>query len=175
MTNGLPTLTIRQSMALAWQHHQAGSRDQAGMICLRVLQVEPQNADALHLLGVLAYQANDQVQAIDLLNRAIRGQKRVAPMHGNLALAKLAHGDLVGAAISARKAFELSPSYADAHRVLGLVHLRRGRAQQALEEFRRAQALGLANEQLEGHLREALEQLQVGSASANAAPQWALG
>jgi Flp pilus assembly protein TadD len=50
--------------------------------------------------------------------------KKYAPMHGNLALAKLAKGDLAGAAASARRAFTLSPSYPDAHRVQGLVYHR---------------------------------------------------
>ena len=137
------------------------------MISLRVLKIEPRNPDALHLLGVLAYEANDHDRAIGLISQAIREYKKYAPMHGNLALAKLAKGDLAGAASSARKAFTLSPSYADAHRVLGLVHYRRGRLGEAVEEYRRAQGLGLDSADLREHLSKALEELQSSSASSS--------
>lgn len=163
-----PTLSIPQSMQMAWRHYQRGTREDAVMITLRVLEIEPNNPDALHLLGILAYQVNQQDKAIELLTSAIRFNKKYAPMHGNLALAKLAKGDLNGAAASARKAFALSPSYADAHRVLGLVYYKKGKIKQAIEEFRRAQRLGLKTADLQGHLARALEDLStdVGASTA---------
>ena len=136
------------------------------MISARVLEIDSKNPDALHLLGVLAYEANDQEKAITLITEAIRTQKKYAPMHGNLALAKLAKGDLAGAAASARKAFALSPSYADAHRVLGLVHQRKGRIREAIQEFQRAQRLGLNTADLQGHLAKAFEDLNSPAAAA---------
>jgi Tfp pilus assembly protein PilF len=157
--NEKPTLSVAQSMQIAWRHYHAGTREDAKMISLRVLQVEPKNADALHLIGILAYEANNPEMAINFISEAIRAHRKYAPMHGNLALAKLAHGDLNGAAMSARKAFALNPSYADAHRVLGLVYVRKGRLQEAVQEFQRAQGLGLRTADLEGHLAKALQQL----------------
>jgi Tfp pilus assembly protein PilF len=154
-----PTLTVNESMQLAWQHYQQGSRENARLISLRVLQVARKNPDALHLLGVLAYETNNQAMAIKLMTEALRSAKRYAPLHGNLALAKLAAGDLAGAAASARKAFELSPSYADAHRVLGIVHRHKGQLKEAVQEFERARSLGLDTPQLETMLRETREQL----------------
>jgi len=144
---------------MAWRHYHAGSREDATMISARVLRVEPDNPDALHLLGVLAYQANQQDKAIALITAAIRVHKKYAPMHGNLALAKLAAGDLNGAAASARKAFALSPSYADAHRVLGLVYYKKGQLGRAIEEFERAQRLGLNTADLQSHLERAQSDL----------------
>jgi tetratricopeptide (TPR) repeat protein len=155
-----PPLTVAQTMVMAWQHFRSGARDNARIISLRVLRIQPKNPDALHLLGILAYQANNQDQAIALLSAAIRGQKKSAPLQGNLALAKLAKGDLNGAAASARKAFALSPSYADAHRVLGLVLERKGRYKEAIREFQRAKGLGLESEDLESHLVKARKQLR---------------
>jgi Tfp pilus assembly protein PilF len=147
-------------MEMAWRHYHAGTREDAMMISLRVLKVEPRNADALHLLGILAYEANQQDEAIRLIAGAIRIHKKYAPMHGNLALAKLAKGDLAGATASARRALALSPSYADAHRVLGLVFQAKGRPQEALTEFQRARGLGLDSADLEQHLSKAREQLE---------------
>ncbi|MGA2778096.1 MAG: tetratricopeptide repeat protein [Steroidobacteraceae bacterium] len=154
-----PTLSIPQSMELAWRHHRAGSSDNAQAIAMRVLRVAPKNPDALHLLGILAYQAQNYPLAIKLISEAIRHAKKFPPMHGNLALAKLAVEDLAGAAMSARKAFALSPAYADAHRVLGLVHEKKGQYREAVEEFERAQALGLDNPELQAVLARARAQL----------------
>lgn len=159
MSSDKPTLTVFQSMQMAWRHYVAGTREDAGMISLRVLQIEPHNPDALHLLGILAYEAHHHDKAIALISAAIRTRKRFAPMHGNLALAKLAKGDLNGAAASARRAFALSPSYADAHRVLGLVYQMKGRFQEAILELRRAKGLGLSTADSEMHLTKAQEQL----------------
>lgn len=161
-----PTLSVQQSMNLAWRHYWAGSREDAGMISLRVLQIQPRNPDALHLLGVLAYEVNDQDRAVELISQATRAHKRYAPMHGNLALAKLAQGDLAGAAASARRAFTLSPSYADAHRVLGLVFQRKGKLKDAIEEFQRAQRLGLKSADLQAHLAKAQDELAALTAKA---------
>jgi protein O-GlcNAc transferase len=147
-------------MELAWQHYAQGSFQDAGMISARVLEVEPENPDALHLLGILAYRANDQDNAIQFISAAIREHKTYAPMHGNLALAKLAKGDLNGAATSARRAFELQPSYADAHRVLGLVYRQKGRLKEAIQEFKRALGLGLNTDDLRSHLSQAQAQLE---------------
>ena len=152
-------------MEMAWRHYHAGTREDAVMISLRVLEAQPKNPDALHLLGVLAYQANQQEEAIRLITEAIRNHKKYAPMHGNLALAKLAQGNLAGATASARKALALSPSYADAHRVLGLVYQRKGQLDPAVEEFRRAQRLGLDTPDLQRHLAEALSGLQASKAA----------
>ena len=146
-------------MEMAWRHHRAGTREDARMISLRVLKVEPRNADALHLLGILAYEANQQDEAIRLIGSAIRIYRKYAPMHGNLALAKLAKGDLAGATASARKAIALNPSYADAHRVLGLVFQAKGRVQEAITEFRRARGLGLDTADLDQHFSRAQERL----------------
>jgi Flp pilus assembly protein TadD len=160
VTSEKPTLSVSQSMAMAWRHYRMGTREDAVMISLRVLDIEPKNPDALHLLGVMAYEGNKQDEAIELISEAIRVNKKYAPMHGNLALAKLAKGDLNGAAFSARKAFALSPAYADAHRVLGLVYQKKGCFKEAVKEFRRAQGLGLKSAELESNLAIALKQLQ---------------
>jgi len=110
-------------------------------------------------LGILAYQAGQHDEAIRLMTDAIRIQKKYAPMHGNLALAKLAKGDLAGATASVRRALALAPSYADAHRVLGLVFQAKGRVQEAFAEFQRARGLGLDTGDLELHLSRSREQL----------------
>ena len=47
--------TISEALAIALQHHQAGQLPQAEQIYRQILEVEPNHADAWHLLGVLAH------------------------------------------------------------------------------------------------------------------------
>src|SRR5262245_31823061 len=49
--------TISEVFAIAVQHHQAGRLDEAERIYRQILSVAPENAGALHLLGVVASQS----------------------------------------------------------------------------------------------------------------------
>ena len=48
-------------LALAIQRHQSGLLDEAAEAYRRVLATQPDHADALHLLGVIAYQRGENV------------------------------------------------------------------------------------------------------------------
>ena len=48
--------TISEALAIAVQHHQAGRLQAAEQIYRQILAVEPNHADAIHLLGVIAHQ-----------------------------------------------------------------------------------------------------------------------
>src|SRR5437867_2056217 len=45
-----------QALDLAMRHYQAGNLQQAEQIYRAILQVDPYQVDALHLLGLIAYQ-----------------------------------------------------------------------------------------------------------------------
>ena len=55
---------MNDSFRLALEQHQQGFLDQAAQLYLKVLSREPEHADALHLLGVVAHQQGRHVQAI---------------------------------------------------------------------------------------------------------------
>jgi tetratricopeptide (TPR) repeat protein len=151
-----PTLSVSEATKLAWRHYTLGNREEAGAIGRKVLAIEPTNAEALHLLGVLAYTGNLQDQAITFISAAIRSRKKEPAMHGNLALAKLAAGDLNGAKASARKALALKPSYADAHRVQGIVFYKQGKYREAILELERAITLTLGSPAADSDARDYL-------------------
>ena len=63
--------TIPEALAIAIQHHQAGRLQAAEQIYRQILAVEPNHADALHLLGVIASQAGKHEVAVEYIGRAI--------------------------------------------------------------------------------------------------------
>ena len=48
-------LSIEQALARAYAHWNAGQADQAELFCQRVLAAWPGQADATHLMGVMAH------------------------------------------------------------------------------------------------------------------------
>jgi predicted O-linked N-acetylglucosamine transferase (SPINDLY family) len=130
--------TISEALAIAVAHHQAGRLDLAEEIYRRVLAAEPNQADAWHLLGVIAHQTGNQERASECLLRAIDLDGGQAIYHNNLGnvLTKLGAWDEAVACY--RRALELQPDYAQAHCNLGLA-LKHWRAfGEALACFRRA-------------------------------------
>jgi len=70
----------------AIEHHRAGRLKEAGRLYLQILESQPENADALHLLGLIAHQAGDPARAADLLERAVRIRPNQAQWHNLLGL-----------------------------------------------------------------------------------------
>ncbi len=79
--------TIPEALALAVRHHQAGELSQAEKFCQQILDVNPSHADALHLLGVIAFRVGKPPEAIDLIGRAIAVKPQAAEFHSNLGVA----------------------------------------------------------------------------------------
>ena len=65
------TLTIQQALDLAVQHHTAGRLPQAESIYNQILQSDPDQPVALHLLGVIAHQVGKHDTAVDLITKAL--------------------------------------------------------------------------------------------------------
>ena len=60
-------LSLNQAYDLAMLHHQAGRLVEAEQIYRQILAVQPNHADSLHYLGVIAHQAGRHDIAADLI------------------------------------------------------------------------------------------------------------
>jgi len=117
---------MSQQLAEAVQHHRAGRLREAEALYRKVLQQEPGNAEAHHLLGLLAHQAGDHRRAIEYLQRAIAVNGRRALYHFNLGVVLNAADRPEDAAQSYLAALSIEPGLADAHNNLGLLRLAQG-------------------------------------------------
>jgi len=113
--------------------HQKGQLGQAEAIYIQLLGIDPTNADALHLLGVIAHQTGNHKSAIDMIGNAIEINPNVASYYCNRgnALKELKQFD--AAVASYDKAIALKPDFAEAY-------FNRGVALNELKQFEAAVA-----------------------------------
>src|SRR5437016_126840 len=96
------------ALAEAIEHFHAGRLREAESICRQVVEHDPVNAAALHLLGVLAHQAGRK-EAVELISRAVALESGNAEFHYNLGVALQTLGRPEEAAASYRQALRLQP------------------------------------------------------------------
>ena len=149
---------MSQTFHNAVQLHKEGKIDQAELIYRQILDETPENADALHLLGVVAHQRGQFPRAVKLIQRAISLAPDAGPFYCNFAEALRMSGDAVAAEAAARNATALIPHSPDAHNHLGLALQAQERHAEAAAAYRDAIELRadfpLAHNNLGGVLRE---------------------
>jgi tetratricopeptide (TPR) repeat protein len=106
--------------------HRAGKLAEAEALYRDVLQRDPENDSALHLLGLVASQTNHPEVAVTLIQRAVAVNPRVAGYHNNLGNAMRAAGRMDDAIDAYRKSISIDPTFALAHYNLGDGLLARG-------------------------------------------------
>lgn len=129
-------------------HHQAGRLGEAEDLYRRILEIDGEHGDALHLLGLVAHQTGSNEAAARLIERAIAAEADFSSYHANLAIVRRALGEARAAEAAARRAAELAPGDAGAHNLLGLALRDQGRlgdAEAALSEAVRLDPGNAAN------------------------------
>ncbi len=125
-------------MALALRAHRAGALDDAAQIYGAILARAPDDADALHLLGVVDLQAGRVNSAVERLARAARDRPGNAVYQSRLGMAYDAAGQFDMAIDCYGLALAIDPTYAEAHNNLGAALFGRGEDQAAIESYRSA-------------------------------------
>jgi len=118
-------LSIEHALALAVQHQNQGRLQQAEHLLQQILQTQPNNAFALHLLGVIAHQAGRPDLAIELIQNAIHHNGKVALFHANLGEMLRQKNRLDEAIAHGEQAVLLDAGMASAHGNLGIAYFDR--------------------------------------------------
>ena len=129
---------VGRLMAEGVRHHRQGRLAKAAGCYRRVLELEPHQADGLHLSGLIAHQSGDQSRALTLIAEAIAADDRQAPYHNSLGVVLLSSGDPAAADGRFRQALALDPLYAEAHNNLGNAMQAQDRLQEAVAAYDRA-------------------------------------
>jgi tetratricopeptide (TPR) repeat protein len=115
--------------------HRLGEIVRASCLYEEVLRVDSHQADALHMLGLIAQQAGDLGRARALIEASIAGRPDVSGAHYNLAIVRALQDDVVGAIAAYEAAVRLAPDFADAHSNLGNLYLQSGCRERALGAY----------------------------------------
>jgi predicted O-linked N-acetylglucosamine transferase (SPINDLY family) len=138
MRDPMTSESIKAVIERALQHHGRGELRDAEAIYLQVLQNDPSNPDALHLLGVIAYQKGNTEPAVELIRRAIAENPAIPEYYINLGNGLRSLGRLDDAEFAFRQALKLDPRAPEAHHNLGLALRDQGKAEEAIRCFRKA-------------------------------------
>lgn len=131
---------IAELLDAAMAMHRQGDLQAAAGLYSEVLRREPGNADALHHLGLVALQARQPEQAVNLISGAIAARPGVAAMHANRAEALFALGRHGEAVADYDVALAAQPDLAEAAGRKGEALLALGRVDDAVASFERAVA-----------------------------------
>jgi tetratricopeptide (TPR) repeat protein len=128
---------VNNLLDLGIKQHQAGQLVQAEQIYRRVLQSEPNNADAHHLLGVIAHQVGQHEQAIQLIERAIKLNPNYADYYSNLANVYRALAKYSTAIELYQQAIKINAKHIQAWGNLGNVHKELEQYEQAIRCYQK--------------------------------------
>ncbi len=128
---------VERAIEQAVAQHQAGDIAAAESIYRRVIDVAPDDGDALHLLGVITMNSGRVDESVGLLQRAAAVQPDVAEFHLDLGRALVASHQPQQAADAFAQASRLDASLADAWFLLGKVRAGLGQRREAADALRR--------------------------------------
>lgn len=134
----VPSPNLQQSFTEALELHQAGRLPDAQRLYRQILAFDARNADALHLLGLIAHQLGRSDVAVNLIGKAIRINGTAATYLSNLGIALTALGKLDDAVNACITAIRAKPDYAEAHYNLGISLKALGRLDDAVNAYKSA-------------------------------------
>ena len=114
-------LSLQEALGQAHDHWTAGQADQAEILCQRVLQAWPGQADALHLLGLMAHAYGNLDLAIAHLAQACQAPRAPAVYFSNLAEMYRQRGLLAEGEAAGRRAVAMNNMLPSAWNNLGII------------------------------------------------------
>jgi tetratricopeptide (TPR) repeat protein len=151
--------TLLEALTMGLECHRAGRLKQAENIYRQILAQEPDNPDALHLLGMVYHHSGRHQIAAEYIGRAIEANGSIAPFHANLGGVLHSLGRLEEAVRSFEQAIRLDPASLEAHVNLGNALQDLGRPAGAVEHYRRALEMDPRRAEVYNNLGNALTAL----------------
>jgi protein O-GlcNAc transferase len=128
-------MNINRSILLAFEYYQAGNFQQVERICKKILKRQPENFDALQLLGGGYYKFGNYDLAIKYIKKALNFNSNSPEIHFNLGNAFLAKGQFDNAIACYQKTIKLNPNFYNAYINLGPVFQAKGKLDEAITYY----------------------------------------
>jgi len=161
--------TLAEALSQGWQYQRAGRLDVAEQIYRKIIEVQPDQPDALYLLGTVCHRQGKLDEAVQHLLMAVSVRPDYAEAHNNLGVVMATMGHRLDAVKHFRHVVRIKPNDPDASNNLGNALREQGELDEAVERLRYAlrlrpdfpdalHNLGLALHD-QGKLEEAVVQL----------------
>jgi len=131
-------LSVIEALKIAGRYHRNGDIQQAQTQYQGILQAEPGQPEALHALGIIAFQLKKYDTAGNLIGKAIENRPRVPQFHYNSGLVFIALNRHEKAILAFEKAIKLKPDYAEAYYNLALALKEQQKFENAVKNFKQA-------------------------------------
>ncbi|MEG4114041.1 MULTISPECIES: tetratricopeptide repeat protein [unclassified Microcoleus] len=131
-------LGAEESLKIAWEHHQAGRLLEAEKLYRQILEAQPQSANVLCLLGIVARQQGKIAEAIDFYEQAIAQNPDFVEAHLNKANLLLDVREYQRAIASYEQVIKIQPNSALAYNNLGWIKQQLGEIDAAILAYQTA-------------------------------------
>ena len=126
------------ALAMAIRNHEVGNLQKAEDVYRKILEKNPNNADALNLMGILANQRKRPDEAESFIRKAISENGLVPSYHNNLGIVLQSLNKLDNAIQCYQKALNLEPDFTEAHINLGITLQTQGKLDEAIKHYQKA-------------------------------------
>jgi tetratricopeptide (TPR) repeat protein len=140
--------TASLDLASGWEHQRAGRYAQAEQYYRRVVQTEPNHAEAWYFVGVTCFRQGRTVEAQACYERSLALRPNHADALNNLGVALAVQGRFMEAEARFRQSLRVKPDYGDALRNLGKALRDQRKLADAAESFRGALRLNAGDGEL---------------------------
>lgn len=130
--------TLAEALSQGWQFQRAGRLDVAEQIYRKILDVQPDQPDALYLLGTVCHRQGKLDDAVQHLLMAVSVRPDYAEAHNNLGVVMATMGHRLDAVKHFRHVVRLKPNDSDASNNLGNALREQGELDEAVERLRYA-------------------------------------
>ena len=134
-------MKISDLFAQAVHYHQGGRLAEAEKLYRRILSLDPRHTDALHLLGVIAYQKGNLELAVARYEQTLAIKPDSPKALYNLGVALQAQGKLDEAIARYEQALAIKPKNTEALSNLGIALQDQGRLDEAIARYEQALAI----------------------------------
>jgi tetratricopeptide (TPR) repeat protein len=138
-------ITVEELLTQGLSFHERGMLAEAERTYKEILSLDPDNFNALHLLGVLEFQRGELTLSESLITKALSIDRSQAAAHTNLGNTLHALGELSKAITCYDRAIVTSPNYQAAYLNRGNALQDAGRLAEALSSYERALTIDPTN------------------------------
>ncbi len=132
---------VAEELDAAFELHRTGKLQEAASLYGRILDRDPNHADATHGMGLIAYQTGQSDKAVDLLRAALALEPDQAEWHCDMGVVLADRGELDAVVKCYERALAIRPNYQSALKNLGFALQTQGKLDDAAKVYHHALAM----------------------------------